>query len=457
MSFNIVRLSLVLLVLLSKPIIISSDDFSSSETFMIDVDIVRNMAQTFGRELSRAGSEQTCADKIEENFDLYAAEVSWFDANKMMEDMRVDVTNMLNWKRHAVERIANESERLAANHTYDNNIISFEYQDVKQLKDIGPLDTSAIHVPVNVYNRTPEVMNDIKWSDALTPFFKNNLAFDPSLSWQFFGSAKGFLRVYPATAWRYPPNYSNYERPDFYDARMRQWYIRGAASPKDIVVLVDSSGSMTGSNRDVANRVASEILDTLTDNDYVAVLKFSNEVAPVVPCFEGLVRANKRNVFEFKNNLGDIKPGEFVNFTAALVEAFNLLQQFNRSGQGSQCNQAIMLITDGAPDAYEEVFRQFNWPNIPVRVFTYLVGRDLSSQRDVYWMACHNRGYYTHVTNMDEVHEQVQKYIPVLSRPIVLSGERIFSWTPVYSPWHELEIDQQIWASKRKYNSSDLK
>ena len=36
----------------------------------------------------------------------------------MMEDMRNDVTSMLNWKKMSVERIANESERLAANHTY---------------------------------------------------------------------------------------------------------------------------------------------------------------------------------------------------------------------------------------------------------------------------------------------------------------------------------------------------
>ncbi len=38
--------------------------------------------------------------------------------------MRNDVMNMLNWKKHAVERIANESERLAANHTYGNLCIN---------------------------------------------------------------------------------------------------------------------------------------------------------------------------------------------------------------------------------------------------------------------------------------------------------------------------------------------
>lgn len=103
--------------------------------------------------------------------------------------------------------------------------------------------------------------------------------------------------------------------------------------------------------------------------------------------------------------------------------------QFSR---GAECNQAIMLITDGAPETYESVFNEYNKDKM-VRLFTYVIGRDITQIDEVYWMACHNRGYYAQVANLAEVREQVQQYIPVMSRPLVLSEGRIFSWTPVYA------------------------
>lgn len=54
---------------------------------------------------------------------------------------------------------------------------------------------------------------------------------------------------------------------------MRQWYIQAAASPKDIVILLDTSGSMTGLRKNIALNVVFSILDTLTEDDFVQVLK----------------------------------------------------------------------------------------------------------------------------------------------------------------------------------------
>lgn len=43
--------------------------------------------------------------------------------------------------------------------------------------------------------------------------------------------------------------------------------------------------------------------------------------------------------------------------------------QFNQTGRGSVCSQAIMLVTDGAVDMYDTVFDKYNSPDKKVLVF----------------------------------------------------------------------------------------
>ena len=41
------------------------------------------------------------------------------------------------------------------------------------------------------------IVNGVFWSEALNKVFVDNFERDPSLIWQYFGSAKGFFRQYP--------------------------------------------------------------------------------------------------------------------------------------------------------------------------------------------------------------------------------------------------------------------
>lgn len=76
------------------------------------------------------------------------------------------------------------------------------------------------------------------------------------------------------------------EPTDLFDTRTRSWYVEAASSPKDIVILVDRSGSMTGMRREIARHVVHNLLDTLGNNDYVNIFTFSNTTEPLVECFE---------------------------------------------------------------------------------------------------------------------------------------------------------------------------
>lgn len=284
--------------------------------------------------------------------------------------------------------------------------------------DYVNLSVSSVHVPANVYDRAKDVIKAIKWSEMLDDIFDSNYKRDPSLFWQYFCSSAGFLRQFPATKWKMDPV-------DLYDCRLRSWYIQAANSPKDIVILIDNSGSMTGQRRDVARHVAESILDTLTSNDFVNIFTFSDEIKEVVECFgDQLVQANMANIRELKLALHNIETAELANFTAAFDKAFEILHEYRNSKTGACCNQAIMLISDGVPYPIDEVFEQWNWnekPHIPVRVFTYLIGREVADITDIKKVACDNQGYYVHLSTFAEVREDVLQYIPVVARPLVLN------------------------------------
>ncbi|XP_064082141.1 voltage-dependent calcium channel subunit alpha-2/delta-3-like isoform X5 [Macrobrachium nipponense] len=399
-------------------------------------------------------------DEIRDNF--RGAKVQRNDGLQLVKEMAEDVTNMMKYKIEAVKRIMNVAEEASLDQFTDDDEVDYysakklnEYYSEDDKKRPGQLkegyrelklvpnshfdgipvneNFSSVHVPTNVYDKAPDVLRAIRWSGRLDRTFKSNYELDPTLSWQYFGSSSGFLRQYPATKW-----VLDERDPDLYDARLRSWYIEAANSAKDMVILLDVSGSMTGLNREIAKHVVLNILETLNENDFVNVYNFNNGTKELVPCFHNtLVQANLENIGEFKKALSQGETKDIANFTLALTTAFDLLHrklQYNKSGQGSQCNQAIMLVTDGAPNQFEEIFAKYNWPHLQVRVFTYLIGRQEAAVRNLKWMACANKGYFVHVTTLAEVREQVLKYIPVMARPMVMyQTNHPHVWTGVYA------------------------
>merc|ERR1712217_638931 len=65
--------------------------------------------------------------------------------------------------------------------------------------------------------------------------------------------------------------------PTNYDPRFRDWYAGPAAGPKDLVLVIDTSGSMGNYGRmSLAKEAAKAVLDTVTWVDFVSVIAFSD-------------------------------------------------------------------------------------------------------------------------------------------------------------------------------------
>lgn len=173
----------------------------------------------------------------------------------------------------------------------------------------------------------PWVLETIMWTEALDEIFRQNYKSDPALSWQYFGSDTGILRHFPAIQWDESDEDGD---ADIYDCRKRSWYIETATCSKDIVILLDNSGSMIGFPQHVSKFTIKSILDTFSNNDFFTIFNYSATVDDVIPCFkDALVQATPENIAVFNDAISKLKPTGYANLTIAYTKAFELLKQVN--------------------------------------------------------------------------------------------------------------------------------
>lgn len=70
---------------------------------------------------------------------------------------------------------------------------------------------------------------------------------------------------------------------------MTDWYVGASTSPKDVVIMVETSFSMDNSAMELAKVVVKSLLSTLGDNDFVNVFTFSDVTKELIPCFKDLL------------------------------------------------------------------------------------------------------------------------------------------------------------------------
>ncbi|KAL4630680.1 voltage-dependent calcium channel subunit alpha-2/delta-2-like isoform X1 [Arapaima gigas] len=417
----------------------------------------RRIEQEVDRVLQHASAQQLRGIYNEKRRQFSLARNSPSD---VVQKVSSDIEKLLGKKRKALERLTREAERLQKEHIWKDNIKEWdmEYYDSKAELDYYALQDgdgegnpahssslklefvydpnfrnsvnysyTAVQIPTDIYKGSPVILNELNWTQGLEKTFMENSREDPSLLWQAFGSATGVTRYYPATPWRAP------DKIDLYDVRRRSWYIQGASSPKDMVILVDVSGSVSGLTLKLIKASVIEMLDTLSDDDYVNVARFSEKAEPVVPCFRHLVQANVRNKRIFKQAVQRMQAKGTTDYKSGFHFAFQQLLSVTNVPRAN-CNKVIMLFTDGGEDRAQDVFEQYNWPNKTVRVFTFSVGQHNYDVTPLQWIACANKGYYFEIRSICAIRTNTQEYLDVLGRPMVLAGNRAkqVQWTNVY-------------------------
>uniref|UniRef100_A0A8C9MP93 Calcium voltage-gated channel auxiliary subunit alpha2delta 4 n=1 Tax=Serinus canaria TaxID=9135 RepID=A0A8C9MP93_SERCA len=391
---------------------------------------VKSWADAFGGELYSIVTKYSGSLLLQKKYkDVEPTlKIKEVDGLELVKKFSEQMESMLRRKVEAVERLVEAAEDADLNHEY-NSSLEFDYYNSLLINDKDENDNyvelgdefilepnehfnnllvnttySDIQLPTNVYNKDPAILNGVYMSEALNPIFVDNFERDPTLTWQYFGSSTGFFRLYPGIKWLPDEN-----GVISFDCRNRGWYIQAATSPKDIVIIVDVSGSMKGLRMTIAKHTIVTILDTLGENDFVNIIAYNDYVHFIEPCFKGiLVQADRDNREHFKQLVEELQAKGVGTVSKALTESFKILREV-RVG-----------------DAKLQPFG---------------FGREVTFAPNVKWIACNNKGYYTQISTLADVQENVMEYLHVLSRPMVINHDHDIIWTEAY-------MDSALFASQ---------
>jgi Ca-activated chloride channel family protein len=199
---------------------------------------------------------------------------------------------------------------------------------------------------------------------------------------------------------------------------------RGQATPtpRDVVVVVDTSGSMSGEKIEQARQALHRLLGTLNPTDRFRLVAFSNRVDAQRPEWTA---ATRTAVDEARAWVNGLSATGGTNISGALDEAFRI-----PAGEG-RLHQTI-FITDGTPTAGEtdpdRIAARVEANRGNARIFTFGVGYDLQTYL-LERIAVAGRGSVDYVEPGADVEEAVGSLAAKISHPVLV--DLAFAGSPV--------------------------
>ncbi|XP_053506175.1 inter-alpha-trypsin inhibitor heavy chain H2 isoform X2 [Ictalurus furcatus] len=190
---------------------------------------------------------------------------------------------------------------------------------------------------------------------------------------------------------------------------------------KNIVFVIDVSGSMWGLKMKQTVEAMKTILDSLTMDDYFSIIDFNHNVR----CWsEDLVPGTSLQVGEAKKYIQDIKPNGGTNINEALLKAVQMLVKAQNQGMIDERSVSmIILVSDGDPTVGEiklstiqknikRVMRQ------DFSLFSLGIGFDVDFDF-LERIAMENRGLAQRIYANHDASEQLKTFYSQVSSPLL--------------------------------------
>nr|CDJ98359.1 VWA N-terminal and Cache domain containing protein [Haemonchus contortus] len=424
--------------------------------------VADNTLVTFAELLVSRFEEQSRAKLLDEPFNELKSKIRIRDEDpkEALELSRAKLEQLIADRTSALQKLTRSAEGSARSYTaYDDSQFSspqdeavcakFEQllneSDVREASN-SAARTSGVHVNIESYRCDATVIRDFGWTGAevVEKTMAENKRADETMRHQFIGTYSGLTRMYPRRYWRIEPAPITI---DLYDPKFRPWFVNTESAPKDIVFLIDYSGSVKGPTMHLIKITMMYILSTLSPNDYFFGVYFNSVFAPILSCANGTflpaTTSNKKIFFE---RLGELEEKDQAHVSAPLRFSLDALRGNLNSTNSAFPNyrsgghKLLMLFTDGLDEwphaVMEEELRNRNGDVI--RMFGYSMGYGTGQLPMLNWMACKTFGKYSVIDSIMDVKPQSRSFLDHLSVALGKTLEttpieaRRISWSKLY-------------------------
>jgi Ca-activated chloride channel family protein len=186
---------------------------------------------------------------------------------------------------------------------------------------------------------------------------------------------------------------------------------RGRVMSKDIVFVMDKSGSMKGEKIEQARRSLAYCIHSLNENDRFNIVAFSTAVETYA---DGLVRASRDEKNRADDFIDNIRARGGTDINEALLRALKT--------PASRNPKIIVFLTDGLPTVgetnIERILENLRDRNDTVRIFSFGVGFDVNTAL-LDRICVDHRGTVDYVKPEENIEVKVSRFFDKVGSPVL--------------------------------------
>ncbi len=206
--------------------------------------------------------------------------------------------------------------------------------------------------------------------------------------------------------------------------------------PKDVVFVLDTSGSMAGKKLEQAKKALRFCIENLNDNDRFELIRFSTEVEPL---FDKLVEANPRNRSRAEEFVKDLRPMGGTAIDDALKKALRGQASAGASQEPETRRQrpesgrpfVVVFLTDGCPtigttDEDQIVAHVKNESDGHTRIFCFGIGTDVNTHL-LDRITEQTHAFSQYVLPEEDLEVKVSSFFSKIKEPVLANPELKFT------------------------------